>query len=430
MGILRACDLARQAPGGAAVLIAEPAVVLRVEEDSAHIQRVVVQTESEPECPAICYPDITGRVAGGQRVIVNTTAVRLGLGSGGSHFVMWADGRKELEGTPGGHIMKLRYTPMQIACGAAEESAACLEAIEAFSGLDGMPVVVCELHSMLAPAAAGAAWVASAASASASAASAAVVPSAVPAVSATERVGCGVGDGAGATEGALRLAYIMTDGGALPAALSRTVSRLVRVGLVSSVITAGHAFGGDHEAVNVHSALIIAKQVVKCDVAIVCMGPGVVGTGTRFGTTAIEQGPALDAATRLRGQAIMAPRLSRGDPRGRHTPVSHHTITVLRDVCCLPCTVVLADDMDPAFLERAVEALEPALSGIGHRLALHPGEGGLREAQAAGLELSTMGRDSAQEPEFFLTASAAGAYAASLAVGCRVGRGEAAQASD
>ena len=32
--------------------------------------------------------------------------------------------------------------------------------------------------------------------------------------------------------------------------------------------------------------------------------------------------------------------------------------------------------------------------------------------------------------KFFLTASAAGAYAASLAVGCRVGRGEAAQASD
>lgn len=359
------------------LLIAERALVLRVDKDDPHAQRIVVRTESEPECAAICYPDLTGPVAPGANVIVNTTAVRLGLGSGGAHFVIWVEGRARLDGQLGGHIVKLRYTPMQVACGSTEENGSHLAAIEAFDGMHGMPAVVCELHSMLAPVAAGLC-------------AAGAVPSP-------------------------RVAYIMTDGGALPAAMSLSVKALASSGLIAAVITAGHAFGGDYEAVNVQSALVIATQVVKADAVVVCMGPGVVGTGTRFGTTSLEQGPILDAVSRLGGRAIMAPRLARADTRGRHRPVSHHTITVLEDVCCRPCEVVLASDMDPAFLDEARRALIPALEAGGHSLVLHPGRAGLSAAHAAGLTLGTMGRGHDDEPEFFLTAAAAGAHAAMAA---------------
>lgn len=380
------------------MLIAERAVVLRVDQDDPHAQRITVRTGSEQECAATCYPDLTGPVTPGANVIVNTTAVRLGLGSGGAHFVMWVEGRGSVAGRLGGHIMKLRYTPMQVACGSAEEDVAKLEAINAFTGLNSMPVVVCELHSMLAPAAAGLA-----AGAAGTRAAVGRSPAGLPAGSPNP------------SRPASCVAYIMTDGGALPAAMSMSVKALARAGFISAVITAGHAFGGDYEAVNIQSALVIAAQVVKADAAVVCMGPGVVGTGSRFGTTALEQGPALDAVSRMGGRAIMAPRLSRADARGRHTPVSHHTITVLQQVCCLPCEVVLASDMDTVFLDRALQVLAPALEAGPHSLKLHQGSGGVEAARAAGLALSTMGREYEDEPDFFLTSAAAGAYAATVA---------------
>ena len=47
----------------------------------------------------------------------------------------------------------------------------------------------------------------------------------------------------------------MTDGAALPLALSDLVATLRDRDLVDTTITCGHAFGGDHEAVSVFSAL-------------------------------------------------------------------------------------------------------------------------------------------------------------------------------
>ena len=61
-------------------------------------------------------PVARGAPAGWRPRPLNTTAVGLGLGTGGRHFVVArADG---IEGVAfdepsGGHIMKLRYTPMQ-----------------------------------------------------------------------------------------------------------------------------------------------------------------------------------------------------------------------------------------------------------------------------------------------------------------------------
>ena len=66
-----------------------------------------------PEEPAIAYDAVVGPAAVGERVLLNTTAVALGLGTGGWHLVM-----ARLAGPvddPGpGHVIKARYTPSQV----------------------------------------------------------------------------------------------------------------------------------------------------------------------------------------------------------------------------------------------------------------------------------------------------------------------------
>ena len=116
-------------------------------------------------------------------------------------------------------------------------------------------------------------------------------------------------------EPAARVVYVMTDGAALPLALSDLVADLLRAtGLLDVTVTAGHAFGGDHEAVNVPSALDVAVRLAGADVVVVGMGPGVVGTASDLGTTAVEAGPILDAASRLGGRADRRRPGERGRP--------------------------------------------------------------------------------------------------------------------
>ena len=66
-------------------------------------------------------PSSSATVAVGDRVVVNTTAVELGLGTGGWHVVHWNTSRDVLEDPGPGHIMKLRYTSLQVDAGATEE---------------------------------------------------------------------------------------------------------------------------------------------------------------------------------------------------------------------------------------------------------------------------------------------------------------------
>ena len=60
-----------------------------------------------------------------------------------------------------------------------------------------------------------------------------------------------------ATDPDLKVAYVMTDGGALPAAFSRTLDALAKS--LVGVITVGQAFGGNLEAVTVHTGLLAAR---------------------------------------------------------------------------------------------------------------------------------------------------------------------------
>ena len=242
---------------------------------------------------AVAYPALVGPVAPGDGVLLNTTAIALGLGTGGAHVVVAVLGRESTDVDPGpGHVMKLRYTPLQVATLAVEEAdSPHHRAMAAAEGLDGTPVVWLPLHSMLGPATAGA-----------------------------------------RAEGAERVAWVMTDGAALPAPLSRLAASLRDAGLLDAVVSAGQAFGGDLESVNTFSGLLAAKVIAGADVIFVGDGPGNTGTDTTWGSSTLESALALNAARILGGQAVAALRISFADPRERHRGVSHHSLTALERV--------------------------------------------------------------------------------------------------
>ena len=81
-----------------------------------------------------------------------------------------------------------------------------------------------------------------------------------------------------------------------------------------------------------YTALITAKEVINADAVFVSMGPGIAGTGTKYGFTGIEQGPILDAVKKLGGMPIAVPRISFADMRERHNGISHHSMTVFNDI--------------------------------------------------------------------------------------------------
>src|SRR5690554_2955915 len=206
--------------GGVLVFRVKRGLVLAVLQEAPGLQEVTVQAEGETG-RAVNYPDLTGPVREGDRVLLNTTACFLKLGTGGYHFVMGVENREDTECSGRGHIMKLRYTPWQIRVEAAEEEGSPHHrAIKEFTSLENIPVIVGGLHSMIAPAL-------------------------LAYRSRRQR--------------SERTAYIMTDGAALPVQFSRVVRELKSCGLLQTVITCGHAFGGDLETVNFYSALAAAK---------------------------------------------------------------------------------------------------------------------------------------------------------------------------
>src|SRR2546430_4062748 len=72
------------------------------------LQRVEIDFGDGPE-RAYALTQLTGPVAVGDRVVVNTTAVELGLGTGGGDGVHRKPGRGAVPGGGPGHGMKLRY---------------------------------------------------------------------------------------------------------------------------------------------------------------------------------------------------------------------------------------------------------------------------------------------------------------------------------
>src|SRR3989442_8081962 len=100
--------------------------------------------------PCVAYPGLTGPVALGDEVIVNVQARELALGSGGFD-VLYANLTRglELEPNDDAHVIKLPYTPLQLAVRHVEEERGLPRT------LGGMPVVCCTVHSQVAPVCAG-----------------------------------------------------------------------------------------------------------------------------------------------------------------------------------------------------------------------------------------------------------------------------------
>jgi hypothetical protein len=278
----------------------------------------------------VAYPTVTGPIALEDEVLVNVQARELELGSGGFD-VVYANLTRglDLAAEEGAHVMVLPYTPLQHARIHEEEAG------ERAIALDGMPVVCCSLHSQVAPVCA-------------------------------------------ALEG-LRVAYVQLAGGALPVSLSDTVRALRERGLLAATAAVAPCLDGDTQCVSAGSALLWAR--VGHEVAVCSVGPGIVGTGTRFGHGGLAAAEAANAALSLGGSPVVAQRVSAADERERHRGRSHHTDAVL------------------ALVRGDVVVAQPA--------------DGWRAA-CVGLPLSHMGRGPDEDPDFFAAAFGAGVAARAL----------------
>src|SRR2546430_3166302 len=99
---------------------------------------------------ALAYPALTGRPRPGDRVLVNTTALDLGLGTGGYALVVAVPDRLPPDPELGGHLVKARYSPLQATVlGADEQGSPHHDVLRDADDIGEMPVVVADLHSAL-----------------------------------------------------------------------------------------------------------------------------------------------------------------------------------------------------------------------------------------------------------------------------------------
>src|SRR3984957_20397628 len=150
---------------------------------------------------ALAYPALTGLPRTGDRVLLNTTALDLGLGTGAYALVAATPDRLPPDPGPSGHLVKARYTPLQATvAGADEQGSAYHDVLRDADDIAGMPVVVADLHSALPAVLAGV-------------------------FDEAERTGNGGRRPRGA--------YVMQDGGALPAWVFHTCAALQDAGSLS-----------------------------------------------------------------------------------------------------------------------------------------------------------------------------------------------------
>ena len=334
---------------------------------------------------AIAYETVTGIPGVGEDVRMDVSALDRGLGTGGHAMVVARPGVLPEDPVREGHLVKARYMPDQVMVAGVDEQGAVHHELLCAPiddlTLEGTPVVIADLHSAL------------------------------PAILA----------GARATRGAhdqVRAVYVMTDGGALPLAYSRTVAALRRVGWLAGTVTSGQAWGGDVEAVSVHNALLAARHVLGADLVVLAQGPGNLGTDTPWGFSGVACGDAVNAVAVLGGRAIACLRVSQADARERHRGISHHSMTAYGRVALTAADIVVPGL--PGALGEQIDAQARELCGPRPRGARHhrvdTGVDGLTEVleeaqNATGIRLSTMGRGLHEDTAAFLAAAAAGRYA-------------------
>lgn len=315
--------------------------------------------------PAWADTALLGEMRAGDEVIVNVAALDLDLGSGGFDVVHVNLTRGLEGGDPADdHVIKLNYTSIQHPVAPVELPARLVPGTGGKGTPEprerSIPVLVLPLHGHLAPAA----W---------------AVAQGSP---------------------GLKVGYVQTGGGALPGSLSRDVAELRERELLCGHITAAPAYGGGHEAISVAGALDAAVHGLGWDAVIAGPGPGIIGSDTRFGHGGIAALDTAHASLALGLPTLLSPRLSAADPRERHKPVSHHTLTVLELLLGAVEIPVPSDEPVPI-------AILATTAGWRHHLREAPVD--LAGYAAAGLPAKTMGRSLEQDPLFFAAALAAGA---------------------
>ena len=281
---------------------------------------------------ALAYPHLVGRLRPGDAVLLNTTALEAGLGTGGYAFVVAPRDRlpdqSGLEPSLGpGHLVKARYTPLQaMVLGVDEPDSVHHEVLQRgrrpgrHAGGGRRPALGPPGGDRRDPR-----------------------PAAEPSGRLRD-------DGRRGAAG-----VVLAHGGR--AAGGRLAGQ--------SCISSGQAFGGDLEAATVHTGLLAARLVVEADVAVVAQGPGVLGTGTRWGFSGVGVGDAVNAAATLGGRPVAALRISAADSRARHRGVSHHSLTALGRVALAPCDVVVPNlaELDPRRRARRPRGAGPRSGG-------------------------------------------------------------------
>jgi hypothetical protein len=292
---------------------------------------LTVEVPGDGKLQALAYPSVVGTPEVGDDVLLNTTAWAQRLGTGGYALVVAIPDRLPPDPDGVGHLVKARYTPLQVTVtGVDEQETEHHTAIADAEDLGGMPVVVADLHS------------------------------------------------------------------ALPS--------------LAGVITVGQAFGGDLEAVTLHTGLLAARHVLEADVAVVTQGPGNLGTGTPWGFSGVAAGEACNAVSVLGGEAVGALRISEADPRPRHRGVSHHSLTAFGRVALAGVTLVAPRGLSS---ELGGQVDEDLASQPERNRVVWIDTGGLDEAlRLSPVPLSTMGRGLDEERAYFLASAAAGRYAA------------------
>ena len=390
-----------------------PAIVESIERQDNGSQTLRIAGRS---CPAICYTRLSGACRPGDRVLLNIAATQMGLGTGGYDFVVCkldeVAGQPDAAEDAGGRdskIMKLRYTPMQCPVDVIEDERSPMhdELCDA-TGLEGMPVACCGLHSQLPLVAAG-------------------IRRQAPDA---------------------RIVYCMTDEGALMLPFSKLARQCVDTGLVDATITCGQAMGGDAEAVSLHSALVAARLAYAADAAIVAIGPGIAGTGTALGNGGVAQAESVNAVAALGGRPTAVMRVSFADARERHLGASHHFLTAMGRLALGRASICIPEGMPPHLESTIAAQLDKASIGDKHDIvrvdvgarnheSLDDGNAGPGAAMAAasaeataalphidtrGIEVTTMGRSYVDDPWFFLCAYAAGVHVGSQVAQSRCAR--------
>lgn len=335
---------------------------------------------------AIAYTDAVGEPEVGDTVLLNVSALAKRLGTGGFGLIVALPERLPADPPPGpGHLVKDRYSPLQtMVLGVDDQESEHHEVLAKAKSIGGMPVLVADLHSAL------------------------------PAIVAGIR----------ADNPQARIAYVLSDGAALPAAFSQAVAGLKEAGWIAGSVSTGQSWGADFEAVTIHTGLLAAKHVLGADIAVVAQGPGNLGTGTKYGFSGLVTGEHLNAAALLGGVPVGVLRMSNADARGRHFGISHHTLTSLSEIARPGVRVPVPDfttlteteraqmDPDPSIIADTVAGQLPRLSD--HELVDVDLTGLWQALEGTPVGLSTMGRRLPADAAAFLAAAAAGRYAAGL----------------